>query len=144
MYIEIIDSEKYKGNVKPGKYEITSLDEGTNSQNRLFHKLLHLYFISGQHSYNAKNLEDFKIKIKNSLGEGKKVFWDHYDDNGIWHEEPIKKTITLSWRDYKKAQRMKLISAVLSEMDQCGFLENENYMVLRDQLEKNSMSRVTA
>ena len=138
MIIEILDNYRYSGKVKPGKYEITSLEEGTSQQGRLFHKLLSLYFLSGNHSYSARNLSDFKVQIKNSLGLGGEKYWDYYNDDGNLLDEPKIKWRTISWKDYRKSERRDLISNVLSEMDQAGFLEDEYYMALRERLDERS------
>jgi len=136
----------------PGRYSCSVFDEpkvgciyytepavgGSNNQNRLFHKLLQLYWSSGQHSYNAKNLPHFKKLIKLYLGEGKEKYYELLDEEGNLLPEPKIRYRIKSWADYTKKQRANLINNVISEMLQIG-INSKEFFVILDQLEQNSM-----
>jgi hypothetical protein len=122
-------------------YEAVLAEEGTNQQNKTFHKLLQIYWTSGQHSYNARNFAHFKILIKIYLGAGKETYYKVFDDYGNLLDKPKLSYRVKSWRDYTKAERMSTIQNLIADMLQAQVQTVEFYNIL-DTLEKNSMNRM--
>lgn len=141
-------------------YNAEPAAEGTEAQNRLFHKLLQIFMVSNRHSYNAKTFQEFKDMVKKDYGAGFKSYVyiqdtksglfkgrvkniadvpeniaiDKYGNKMLWGE-------LLSWSKYSKKQRMDTINNVISVMHQLDIKTKEFYEIL-DQLELNNLNRM--
>lgn len=120
-------------------YTLEDSVNGTQAQNKAFHSLVMEYFISGMHSYNVDNFDDFRNQIKKKLGQGfesfvfvevvndKPVIKDcaKYEDIPLYiREDPELRNLARgrlkSWSQYSKKQRKTTIDNVISEMLQAG------------------------
>jgi len=125
-------------------YSAEPAAEGTERQNRLFHKLLFLYYNSGAYSYPAKTVDDLKDWVKAKLGAGAESYVyintegkkrksktlpnDVMEFNGekyIWQK-------LLSWSKYTKKQRMETIDNLVQEMITAGVNSREFESILSD------------
>ena len=117
------------------EYIVEPYDSPTEMQNRLFHKLLEIYFNSGVYSYPAKTYEELKQCVKKSLGAGfvKYVF---ILDTGsglvkgqVKNYEDVPKNLALdkyankmvygvlkSWSKYSRKERTATIQNLITEM----------------------------
>lgn len=121
------------------KYQLESLVDGTQAQNKLFHSLLMVYYNSGLHSENGVDFHTFKDLIKKRLGGGFEAFIYAEIIDGhpvIKHakkkedipeeirQDPHMKEMILgklkSWSSYSKKQRKSTIDNLISEMIQVG------------------------
>jgi hypothetical protein len=143
LRILITGDYEYSGDkLEVGKeYEATLTGDGTDAQRRTFYALVQLYWVSGQHSYNAKNYLHFCEQMKLYLGAGAEKYYSLVDDNGNPLKEPIIRYRVKSWKRYNKAERANAINNVISEMIQAKVDSKKFYEIL-DQLEKNSMNRI--
>ena len=82
----------------------------TEQQMAAIHALITAYFVSGLHSYDVKNSDEMKIKIKFNYG----VKWKMDE----------KTFILKSLADYTKMELADLITAVLSEINQAGAIND--------------------
>jgi len=124
-------------------YEAAEFNEPTEQQNRAFHALLQEFWVSGCHSYNAKDFDQFRDFIKRDLGAGFERFkYVEQTDQGLrWgnakKREDIPKTAPLmagilkSWSDYSKKQRKETIDRLISTMIQCGVDSKKFYEILK-------------
>ena len=144
MRICVISRNTFTGDdlIVGEEYEAVPVENGTGQQNRLFHKLLQLYYASGEHSYNAKNMAHFKKLIKYHLGEGKEKYYKLFDDNGDLLDEPKLSWRMKSWRDYTKKQRQNCISNVISEMLQIG-INDKLFFEILEQMEQNNIIKLS-
>jgi ribosomal protein L44E len=122
-------------------YEAMLADDHTGQQNKTFHALLQVYWASGCHSYNVRSMKQFKIVIKNNLGEGKEKYYQVYDDYGNFLDKPKIGYRSKSTKKYTKAQFANLITNLIAEMIQAGVNSKKFYEIV-DTLEKNSMNRM--
>jgi len=137
--------------VAPGEYIDASKDAatGTTAQNKAFHALLQEYWASGCHSYNAKNLDDFKGQIKRDLGAGFEAFVyvdmvdgepvirdaERYEDipESVRHDPRLRNLARgrlKSWADYTKTERTRTIDNLIAEMHQVGVQTKKFYEIL--------------
>jgi hypothetical protein len=98
------DPRKWYGlDIKEGK-----VGEGTDPQNRIFHKLLNEAWVSGV--FSDESIISMKLRIKLEHGKaGKKI-----EIGG----EPY--MIIQSWSDFTKDQRSYCINGLISEMMELG------------------------
>lgn len=122
MKILITDKNQFTGDdLKVGKYyQVQEFDEGTEKQNRLFHKLLQIYWASKYHNTDAKNYYHFRELIKLSLGAGVEKYYSILDENGKKILPKVQYRIK-SWANYSKKERTETIKNLISEMQQCFF-----------------------
>lgn len=144
MIIAIFGPDKYKcmssDIPEVGKiYYLEDAAEGSLEQNKAFHALVHEYFRSGCHSYQAKNFDEFRNQIKRKLGAGFEAFVYAVLENGrpvikdartyesipeSVRADPDLKLLVRgrlkSWSDYTKKERIKTIDRLISEMHQSG------------------------
>ena len=122
MTILITAPNKFTGDdlVVGRYYTANEISEGTLRQNDTFHALLQCYWESGCHSYNARNIPEFKIEIKKYLGVGKEQFYNHYDKDGNPLKVPELMWRLKSWGDYTKKERKETISRLIAEMETVG------------------------
>jgi len=95
-------------------------EEGTNSQNRLFHALVQEYWASGCHSYRARNFEHFRALVKLYLGAGMEKFTNLINADGTPCPEGRMDYRLKSWTDYSKKERQMTIDNLMGEMLQAG------------------------
>jgi hypothetical protein len=113
------------------KYALELADTPTQRQNKAFHALLMEYWVSGAHSYIAKNYEEFRDFIKRDLGAGFCLYhWFYWDGEKIVkgkckNRSDIPKCAEIigklkSWSDYTKKERTETIDRLIAEMIQAG------------------------
>jgi hypothetical protein len=135
---------------EPGMvYELQDGVEGTDAQNRAFHALVQEYWRTGCHSYNAKNIMEFRNMIKRHLGagfeafvyavieDGKPVIRDAktYKDipEAVRTDPDLKKLVRgrlKSWSDYTKRERTETIDRLIAEMEEAGVQTKKFYEIL--------------
>lgn len=154
-YISTSDQQPEVGR----SYLLEDATNGTLAQNNTFHALLTAYWVSGQHSYNAKNFEDFRNQIKRSLGAGFEAFVYVKIVDGqpvilnassieeipleIRRDPDYRKMIRgrlKSWADYTKKQRIATIDRLIAEMRQAGVNTKKFDEIMRG-LEENKCDR---
>ena len=101
-------------------YLVEPADTGTHAQRKTLFALCREYWVSGCHSYNAKNFEHFYELLKFNLFAGTEKYYSIIDDNGNQLEEPIEKYRLKSLKDYSKKERQEAISNLIKEMDLVG------------------------
>ena len=118
--------------LKPGcYYNAEPAAEGTNAQNNAFHALALEYWVSGCHSYRAKNFLHFRELIKLYLGAGAENYYSLVDDNGRPVEKPVIRYRVKSWARYTKKERKESIDRLIAEMHQAGVQTKKFYEILR-------------
>jgi hypothetical protein len=119
MFIEIIDDQKYIGkNIKPGKYEIESLELGTYQQLKTIYALINCYWLSNCHSYNSKDVGEFKEDLKSDLGAGAVPHQTKVDpDTGKKLSKPRIVFENKSLSKYNKKERMQFIDSLITQMN---------------------------
>jgi hypothetical protein len=139
-------------------YDCEPAEEGSGNQNRLFHALLTIYFISGCFSYPAKNVEQLKMYIKKHLGSG--YIYRYKLTTGEWERNVKQSQLELdisegkvrrdekgeyvfdyelkSWRDYTKRERRNLIESLIAEMDMAG-VQSKKYFEILEGIQKNDV-----
>jgi hypothetical protein len=122
MRIFVIEPNTFTGDDLPvgEMYEVKPCEDGTERQNRAWHALLQEYFVSGCHSYDAKNFLHFRELIKLYLGAGVEVYYNLVDDYGKILNEPVKRYRVKSWSRYTKRERKESIDRLIAEMIQAG------------------------
>jgi len=126
--------------LKTGRYYNTEpAAEGTSEQNKAFHALCQEYWVSGCHSYNAKNFEHFRELIKFYLGAGIEEYEDILDEFNTPMIEPVVRTRLKSWHDYTKKERQMAIDNLIAEMHQAGVQTFKFYEILSG-MEANMLS----
>ena len=156
MRIFVIEPNKFIGDdlVCGHEYEVKPCEDGTEKQNRAWHALLQEYWVSGCHSYNAKNFMHFRELIKLNLGAGVETYYSIINvielrnakgllEKAIAIREPKIEYRVKSWSRYNKKERMESIDRLIAEMHQAGVQTKKFYEIL-EQLEKNSMDRKSA
>lgn len=120
-------------------YNLEDAATGTDAQNRAFHALIGEYWRSGQHSYIAKNYDDFRNQIKRKLGAGfeayvyvvieagKPIIRDaklYADIPAEVRADPEYRSLIRgrlkSWGDYTLKERRETMDKLISEMIQAG------------------------
>jgi methionine salvage enolase-phosphatase E1 len=120
-------------------YNLEDAATGTDAQNRAFHALIGEYWKSGQHSYVAKNYDDFRNQIKRKLGAGFEAYVYVILENGqpiirdakLYDEIPAEvradpeyrsliRGRLKSWGDYTIKERRETMDKLISEMIQAG------------------------
>lgn len=140
MRIFIPEDGRYEGaKLSVGRYyTVEDATSGTEAQNRFFHKLLQIYFKSGAYSYDVKNPEDLKSKIKEVYGAGfdswtavrpgiGRVMYRTFDtlekaENSAFVIDGVSLIVPnlKSWSRYTLAERRKTIDGLISEMVTAG------------------------
>jgi hypothetical protein len=145
MKIFVPEQGRFTGcELQPNKwYEVQDAAEGTEAQNKAFHALVAEYFVSGLCSYPAKSADELKKYIKKTYGAGfdyyiAAVQCKTYPNAGAVRqvkyktkEEALKNAtwfgreqavfgVLKSWGKYTKAERMKTMDGLISEMLQAG------------------------
>ena len=151
-YVEGVYQFKFDGESPEvgHKYELESMVDGTQAQNKLFHSLVMVYYNSGQHNDDKIDFYTFRERIKKNLGCGFEsyIYIEIVDDMPkIKHarkiedipdyirSDPQYKDKTLgklkSWSSYSKNQRKKTIDNLISEMLQVEVKSNEFQTILK-------------
>ena len=102
------------------EYDCIPAEDGTDKQNRTFHALLHCYWVSGQHSYDVRNIQHFKELIKLTLGAGVERYYSLIDDNGLPLKSPVVRWRVKSWSNYTKKERKEAIDRLIADMKMAG------------------------
>lgn len=93
----------------------------TGAQNRTLWALLNHWFESGMSSFSAKTIQHFKQQVKLELSENPvEKFNRIIDEKGNNLKEPIVDYRIRSFADYTKEEMKQIISAIISNMIQCG------------------------
>jgi hypothetical protein len=125
-------------------YALDDLTTGTGAQNRAFHSLLTEYWTSGAHSYNAKTFDEFRDKIKRSLGAGAEryLYVELVDGLPVIRDVKKRKDIPAgtppelcrqrlkSWSKYTKTERTDTIDRLIAEMHQAGVNSDKFQQIL--------------
>lgn len=90
----------------------------TGAQNRTWHKLVQIYYDSGQHSYPSVNFLHFRSLIKLHLGAGCERYNRIFDYKGNPLENPITDYRLKSVSDYSKEEMKSAIERLISDMSQ--------------------------
>ena len=150
MRIKIVSKNQYELIAPPFPvvgtiYALEEDEDGSDNQNRAFHSLLEVYYISGLWSYQGSGykqgatLEEFKKLIKRKLGCGFESFvyvdiingspklfnvQKYSDVPEHVRNDPDKANYIYghlkSWRDYTKKERRDTMDKLISEMHQVG------------------------
>lgn len=84
-------------------------EPGTDAQNNAMHSLLTAYYKTNMHSMDGGTLDAFKLYMKIRYG---KCVWIVIDG--------VNTPVPYSWSVYTKAERMKFIDGLISEIHQSG------------------------
>jgi len=114
---------------------------GTQAQNKAFHALVHEYWLSGCHSYNARSFPHFRELIKLYLGAGAERYYSVVDDQGNGLDRPAVRHRVKSWTRYTKEERKESIDRLIAEMHQAGVQTRKFYEILQG-LEENDVKRM--
>ncbi|MDR2729538.1 MAG: hypothetical protein LBB81_01410 [Treponema sp.] len=138
-------------------YDAVEADTPTEKQNRAFHALLQEFWLSGAHSYNVNNFEQFRDFIKRDLGAGFERYryvvetpeglkWGAaraafdipenvaHDANG----NPLAAGILKSWTKYTKKERKETIDRLINTMIICGCSSRKFEEILKTMMEENT------
>lgn len=110
-------------------YSLEDASEGTGPQNRLFHKLVRIFYVSGCHSYPHGTVWELRQHILKDLGKGFESFL-YVNDNGSLSEvkraDEIPKHIRaqrekvrgrlIRWSDYTLKERQATIQSLIAQM----------------------------
>ena len=97
--------------------------EGTDRQRKAYFALLEEFWVSGCHSYDVTNFEDFKFEIKRRLGVTKEVIV-----NGE------KYIYVKSFSEYTKKERREIIDRLIVDMDMAQ-VQTAKYYEIRKGME---------
>jgi len=144
-------------------YEAIEADSPTERQNRAFHALVQDFWVSGCHSYDAKNFDQFRDFIKRDIGAGFERFrYVEETESGLkWGscriKEKIPKNVAVdekgnqlaagilkSWSKYSKKERKETIDRLIAIMIQCGINSKKFDEILKgmeDSLYQNSQQQ---
>jgi len=131
-------------------YEAVEVDTPTERQNRAFHALIQEFWVSGCHSYNAKDFDTFRNYIKRDMGAGFERYkyveqtstgqlkWggcktaDDIPENVARDEcgNPLVSGILKSWSDYSKKERTETIDRLINIMIQCDVNSKKFYEII--------------
>lgn len=90
----------------------------TGAQNRTWHKLVQIYYDSGQHSYPAVNFLHFRSLIKLHLGAGCERYNRIFDEKGNPLEKPVIDYRLKSVSNYTKEEMKISIDRIIFDMMQ--------------------------
>ena len=111
-------------------YNAEPVHEGTDAQNKAWHSLLQEYWVSGCHSYAARNFSHFRALIKLFLGAGMEKFTNLVNTDGTPCPEGREDFRLKSWSNYSKKERKESIDRLIADMEQAGVCTNKFYAIL--------------
>ncbi len=130
------------------EYLLEDARYGSSGQNRLFHKLVRMYFDSGCHSYPATTFWELRQFILLHLGRGFESFIYVTDEGAlakVRSKEDIPEHIRRDrarvmgklwkWSDYTMTHRRETISSLSNEMIQAGVSHPDFESILKEVFE---------
>ena len=143
-----ISGTEVRGTIVTGQgteYLLEDARYGSSGQNRLFHKLVRMYFNSGCFSYPATTFWRLRQFILRDLGKGFESFIFANDEGGLTKvrtKEEIPEHIRRDrkrvagklwkWSDYNMPSRRETISSLINEMIQAGVSHPDFENILKE------------